>query len=352
MTDKGAREGVGPGVPVGDAFFRQTRSGFFYRGMDAAEWRYIQKHGHIKSSVRWCMSGEGTCFAPDIETAESYVDFGRTDPRKTGRSNYLVEVRPNALLKYDPRDGYTKTLGDDVEVPAALITRVWKLVGEGGEIVAYPVLQPNPVPTSAVAYEHYVTRVADILVDRFNLHPDDAVELIDMNKRDVARWFGALTPSAVAHRLAVRLRAMMVANPRMNPWWIAAGAAGAIGAVYLVQKWLNAQVQSKIKGNLPPGVTIQPTGLSTVTVGPNARLSINLAVSAASDPTRGQLRQSVTLLFSGATLELTPPSGIVSVTPTSTGAVVTAVGAGSAELTLNFGDPTGRTDAILGFGVY
>jgi hypothetical protein len=208
----------------------------------------------------------------------------------------------------------------------------------------------------AAAYGRYVTRVADILVDRFNLHPDDALELMDMNKRDVIRWFGEVPPNAVAHRLAVRLRAIMApaaANPvKPSPWWVAAGAAGAIGVAYLVQRWVNAQVQSKIKGSLPSNVTIQPSGLSTVTVGPNARLSVNLAVSVASDPTHGQLRQSVNLVFSGATLELDPPAGIVTVTPTPAGATVTAVGAGSAGLTLNFGDPTGKTDAILGFAVY
>lgn len=124
-------------APTCDDFYREKRSGHFYRGIEEAEWEYIRSHGHIKSIHKWCAPGEGTCFGTDIATAESYVDAGSTDPRKTGKPNYVIEVASDAL-KHDPRDGYYKTLGDDVEVPKSAITRAWKLVGEDGKVIAYP----------------------------------------------------------------------------------------------------------------------------------------------------------------------------------------------------------------------
>jgi hypothetical protein len=118
-----------------DDFANKTRSGHFYRGIEEAEWKFIHARGFIRSNQQWCVPGEGTCFANDIASAESYVDSGSTDPLKTGRPNYLIEVKSDAL-KQDPRDGYFKTT---LEVPKSTITRAWELVPEGDEIVAYAV---------------------------------------------------------------------------------------------------------------------------------------------------------------------------------------------------------------------
>lgn len=113
---------------------------------------------------------------------------------------------------------------------------------------------------SARAYDRYVTGVADELVNRFNLHPDDAVELIDMNKEDVARWYGSSSSRVVAHRLMVRLRALVAPSASPNPvrhlgWWI--GGAAALGAL-LAWRYANAKLQAGIQQNVPPGVTLQP----------------------------------------------------------------------------------------------
>lgn len=124
-------------APTCDDFYGLKRSGHFYRGMENAEWKYIQAHGHIKSMHKWCVPGEGTCFTDSIADAEGYVDNGSTDPRITGQSNYIIEVRSD-ILKEDRRDGYWKTLGDDIEVPKSAITRAWRLQAEEDKILAYP----------------------------------------------------------------------------------------------------------------------------------------------------------------------------------------------------------------------
>jgi hypothetical protein len=121
-------------APTFDDFASKTRRNHFYRGIEEAEWASIHERGFIRSNQKWCVPGEGTCFASDIASAESYVDSGSTDPLKTGRPNYLIEVKSDAL-RQDPRDGYFKTT---LDIPLSAITRAWKLAPEDGKIVAYP----------------------------------------------------------------------------------------------------------------------------------------------------------------------------------------------------------------------
>ena len=111
-----------------------TRSGHLYRGITDDEFRFIKTNGVIRSSEKWSVRGEGTNFAEDADEAESYVNFGRTDPRKTGKPTYVIEVKKDASFKRWP-DGYWKT----PEVSKSAITRAWKMVAEGDEIVAYPI---------------------------------------------------------------------------------------------------------------------------------------------------------------------------------------------------------------------
>jgi hypothetical protein len=199
-----------------------------------------------------------------------------------------------------------------------------------------------------VTYEEYVTSVADILVDRFNLHPDDAVELIDMNKRDVVRWYGEFSPKVVAHRLMLRLRSWISPAAQENPmttdlaWWLA-GAVTVIGVGYLIA---NAVLQSKIKQAVP---SLQPTNLKSVSLQPYSRQSVSLALTP-----NGQLLPTINLFFaSDATYALTPAEGVITVTPNSSGATVRAVGAGSAMVTVSYPpDTTGLTDAIVSIGVF
>jgi hypothetical protein len=140
--DRRASQGIvvrvdGGFAPTCDAFYDQKRSGHFYRGMEEAEWRFIHAHGFIKSNNTSCVRGEGTCFSRELADAESYVDFGHTDPVKTGRPNYVIEVKSD-ILKHDPRDDYYKTMGDEITVPKSEITRAWRLAPEGTSVVAYP----------------------------------------------------------------------------------------------------------------------------------------------------------------------------------------------------------------------
>jgi hypothetical protein len=109
-----------------------TRPGHLYRGVTEDEFRFIEAHGVIRSTERWSVPGEGTNFAEDAGDAESYVNFGQTDPRRTGSPTYLIEVRKDATFKRWP-DGYWKAR----EAPASAITRVWEMIGAEGAVVAY-----------------------------------------------------------------------------------------------------------------------------------------------------------------------------------------------------------------------
>jgi hypothetical protein len=113
---------------------RWRRSGHLYRCMTETEYKPHRSAGYIQSTGRYSVPGEGTNFSDDPGDAESYVNYGRDDPRKTGRPNYLVEVRndPKVFKKWP--DGYFKAADP---VPLHLVTRTWRMVGEGGAVVAY-----------------------------------------------------------------------------------------------------------------------------------------------------------------------------------------------------------------------
>jgi hypothetical protein len=110
-----------------------TRPGHLYRGLSEAEYKFIRSKGVIRSNESWSASGEGTNFDDSAAGAESYANFGRTDPRKTKKPNYIIEVKKDDTFKRWP-DGYWKA----PEVPKSKITRVWKMVGENDQVVAYP----------------------------------------------------------------------------------------------------------------------------------------------------------------------------------------------------------------------
>jgi hypothetical protein len=94
----------------------------------------------IKSNERYCVPGEGTCFSDNAGDAESYPNFGRSDPRKTGKPNYVVEIRHQPHIKQDRRDGYWKT---QQSVHPKHVTRIWKTYPDGNKIMAVP--HPHPL---------------------------------------------------------------------------------------------------------------------------------------------------------------------------------------------------------------
>jgi hypothetical protein len=120
----------------GDELAAWNRPGHVYRGMTQDEWYSVIAKGVIQSTMRYSLPSEGTSFAEDIQTAESYVNFGRDDPRQTARPTYLVEVKRLDLMEKDPRDGYLKARKP---VPSSAITRVWRMVDEDGAVVAYQI---------------------------------------------------------------------------------------------------------------------------------------------------------------------------------------------------------------------
>jgi hypothetical protein len=110
-----------------------AQEGHLYRGMTQAEFENTVGSGRgIKSTGAHSHSSEGTSFTHEPEVAESYVNFGRDDPRKTGKPNYIVEVRGQDGF-YRDRDGYFKSKD---EVSADRITRIWKMHDNDGEVVA------------------------------------------------------------------------------------------------------------------------------------------------------------------------------------------------------------------------
>lgn len=104
-----------------------------FRGMTHAEYRNTVGAGKpIESTGAFSHRTEGTNFARDPRDAESYVNFGRDDPRKTGKPTYLVEVsRLDTMIQSS--DGYVKSL---LPVPYDAVKRVWEMYPDNGAVMA------------------------------------------------------------------------------------------------------------------------------------------------------------------------------------------------------------------------
>lgn len=127
IRESGDRAHVGT-----DAVAGITKPGHFYRGMSNAEYEAtIGGGGGAVSRQDFSIPGEGTSWSDSAQDAESYANFGRTDPRKTGKPNYIVEVSGDEGLTRD-KDGYFKASG---EIPRDRITRVIKMDPHEGSIV-------------------------------------------------------------------------------------------------------------------------------------------------------------------------------------------------------------------------
>jgi hypothetical protein len=154
MPSRSVRPGARPRVPQSPIVVRKSGAGedavgtlsrpnHVYRGMTQAEFDATVGAGRgVQSRRDYSHSSEGTSFGADAQTAESYVNFGHTDPRKTGTPTYLVEVRASNRLAVDRRDGYPKAAG---EIPREDIARVWKMLGNGDavEAVEIPLAKPG-----------------------------------------------------------------------------------------------------------------------------------------------------------------------------------------------------------------
>ena len=114
-----------------------TRDGHFYRGMTEDEYlATVGRGAGVKSTGAYSVSNEGTSLSARADDAESYVNFGRDDPRKTGRPTYLIEVSSGPDI-VPSQDGYAKAANT---IPPQRVTRVFRMADDGtGAIVAQEV---------------------------------------------------------------------------------------------------------------------------------------------------------------------------------------------------------------------
>lgn len=109
-----------------DLLDAERAHGRLYRGMSEAELRQAIERGYLLSDGRACARGEGTCFDENSGGALSYAAYGSTEPQKTGKAVYVVEVDSQGITR--ARDGYYKT-----NAPVALMgsERVFRLSADG-----------------------------------------------------------------------------------------------------------------------------------------------------------------------------------------------------------------------------
>lgn len=133
MTWKGDLEPPKPGmVNYTDRSWDQNKPRpQVYRGVTSEEAASIAKSGEVKSTKRYSDPSEGTSFAQDYETADSYVNFGRDDPRKTGKPTYVLELDSGPDMFVDPRDYYVKA---HLGVPINRVTRAWRYDPSGAVV--------------------------------------------------------------------------------------------------------------------------------------------------------------------------------------------------------------------------
>lgn len=109
-----------------------TRPGHLYRGMTQEEYNATVDAGKgIQSSGAYSHKSEGTNFAGDAPSAESYINFGRDDPRRTGKPTYLIEVKNDVGITPSP-DGYYKF---PQGVPDEKITRIIEMRSHQNKVV-------------------------------------------------------------------------------------------------------------------------------------------------------------------------------------------------------------------------
>jgi hypothetical protein len=134
-------------------------------------------------------------------------------------------------------------------------------------------------------------------------------------------------------------------NPIQRYWYWIGGAATIFVGLFAFNRWSQSVIQSKITSNLPPGVTLQTPDASDTYVVPKSREAVNLSMA--------QMPKFNLHFVPNGSLTFTPASGVIDVELTPFGATVTAVGQGSATITIAYApDVSGIQDAIIGVGVF
>jgi hypothetical protein len=131
-----------------DAVGEMTRPGHLYRGMTSDEFEAHKKAGFIQSSGAYSDKSEGTCFDDNAPSAEGYANYGRDDPRVTGKPTYMIEIKHDPeQTPQDKRDYYYKA-----PKPIGLdkVTRAWKMHARGGAVVAHKIHDAEPETEKAL----------------------------------------------------------------------------------------------------------------------------------------------------------------------------------------------------------
>jgi hypothetical protein len=112
-----------------------TRKNSAWRGMTEAEYKATVKQGRgVKSRGDYSHSSEGTQFADHPGDSESYINYGRDDPRKTGTPTYLVEVKREGLSRKP--DGYLETKPGIGVAPEDILSVHKMFADTKGQIIA------------------------------------------------------------------------------------------------------------------------------------------------------------------------------------------------------------------------
>jgi hypothetical protein len=113
---------------------------FVFRGMTSEEYNNTVGKGlPIQSTGKYSLESEGTSFSENADDSESYVNFGRDDPRKTLKPNYLIEVAKSTDMIRD-KDGYYKS---KLPIEYEEVGRIWEMYNKNGKIVARRILGPH-----------------------------------------------------------------------------------------------------------------------------------------------------------------------------------------------------------------
>jgi hypothetical protein len=105
----------------------------------------LKQDGMVRSTRPYSHPSEGTSFSEDPEDAESYVNFGRDDPRVTGKPTWLVQVHVSKSM-YRDSDGYVKS-----REPAPFFN-LWKMWAENGAVVIKAVSRHPQLESLRIKY--------------------------------------------------------------------------------------------------------------------------------------------------------------------------------------------------------
>jgi hypothetical protein len=146
--------------------------GHVYRGITEEEADSIRRTGRIQSTLKYSHGSEGTSFATDFNTAESYINYGRDNPATTGKRTYVLEVERTATMHVD-HDGYVKS---SAPVSSTNITHVWVFQPDG------TVTEREALVKEAYTIKYVPDDTLDIDIDAAAVYRKRTKEVLIRNK--------------------------------------------------------------------------------------------------------------------------------------------------------------------------